>query len=265
MKCSKLSIAILLLACSNAIAQGSPIASIRVSDHGETKIKIGEIVKLEARSTETPGATYLFRWKLVNPPGGYEIEKYTEDDGRRVYFASGIRGAYQFQLVVVSVIDKKINLDWLEHTVYVGGSTDPPDVPDEPDDPVEPDDPADPDEPNDPHPPDPTFGMSAKTQSLANQVNSPDRADTAKKLAANYVGVAGQIASGQITQPSQAKLALVTANRRSLTAEEREAWTPFAVGLSKELDALEKADKFKTINDYRIVLLEIGDGLLRVK
>lgn len=255
-----------VLFCSNTvIAQIHPIAAIRVSDDGETEIKIGEIVKLEANSEKIPGATYLFRWKLVNPPAGYEIEKYTEENGQRVYFASGVRGAYQFQLVVVTVVDKKINLDWLEHTVYVGGSTDPPKPPDVPvDPPTTPDDPSPPSPPSDP-PSEPSFGMSAITQSLASEVNSPDRANTAKKLAANYVGAAGQIAAGQITQANQAKLYLVTANRRSLTAEEREAWTPFAVGLSKELDALEKADKFKTINDYRIVFLEIGDGLLRVK
>lgn len=262
------------LACllvQSAVAHAQ-IASIRVDDDGSSEVSIGTIVKLEAVADEKPGTDTLFKWKLIDPPPGYDLEEYTEEGGRRVYFATGKPGVYEFQLVVVTVEGRKIDLDWLEYTVRVVGILppappgDPPGDPpaDPPDNPPGPPDdpPADP--PDDP-PADPVFGLSPKTQALAQEVNDPDRADTAKKLAANYVGVAGQIAAGKITRVNQAQVAIVTANRRALDAGKRELWTQFAVGLSKEIKSLESAGKLESLDDYRVLFLEISDGLLKVR
>lgn len=245
----------------------SQIASIKVADDGHTEIPVGSIVKLEANFPDDPDVTTLFRWKLINPPDGYNIDEYTEESGRRIYFATGEPGVYNFHLVIVAVEGKEAGLEWLEHTVKVTGVAPPdPDPPQDPPDEPTPGPDPEPDPPDEPDRPDnPSFGMSETTRTFAQAVNDPDKADTAKKLAVNYVSVAGQVASGKITRVGQAKVALVTANRRSLTADKRELWTQFAVKLSAKIQSLEESGDLDSLNDYRVLFLEISDGLLKVR
>ena len=248
---------IVLLFSMLPFAANAQIASIRVDHDSGSEVKSGTIVKLEA-AVEVPASTQvLYRWKLHNPPSGYKIEDFVEADGKRVYFATGILGSYKFDLVIVSVVNSKINLQWVEHTIQVIGVGVPPTNP-----PTNP--PTDP--PVDPPPVTPTsFGLVPIVTSLGNAVNDTDRVATAQSLAMSYISVATQISAGTVTTSDQAKSAVVAANRKVLSAQQRELWRSFAIGLSEQLNTLEKAGKFKTLEDYRLVFLEIANGLSGVK
>jgi len=246
----------ILLIVTQCQAQKLAITVNIETEKPETSVKPGVLVKIAAPELKLPQDQYKYDWRLNNPPKEYKFAEWIFEDGKYIVFASAIPGKYEFDLVVVTAVEKVITVERIQHSVIVLGTI----VPDKPNTgDTSPDTPEGPSAP----PEGPSFGLTTLTTLLANKVNDET---TAALLASAYESVAGRIKSGSIKTSKQAQTAIVKANRSVLAnGETKEAWESFTRGLNAEFGKLAKAGKLDSVTNLQVIFLEVAAGLRGAK
>jgi hypothetical protein len=232
-------VAWIFLTCLCAVAYGQPAAKIV----GPTEAPAGELVVLS--STGSTGDNL----KWVKPDGLQTLQVGCSLLDTQMVFATTKPGAYKFMLIVA---DKEARIDYIEHTVTIGGSVKPP--------------PVDPEEPVNPPPvdPSPTKWTSLQNASKASADRMND-AGTRSKLKAAIAAVAldisGRCDAGQCPTVDAAKDQVRKAIEQTLLARTGSSalidWTQWRKANQAELDRLGIVD----CKDYLAAVRAISSGL----
>ena len=232
-------VAWIFLTCLCAVAYGQPAAKIV----GPTEAPAGELVVLS--STGSTGDNL----KWVKPDGLQTLQVGCSLLDTQMVFATTKPGAYKFMLIVA---DKEARIDYIEHTVTIGGSVKPP--------------PIDPEEPVNPPPvdPSPTKWTSLQNASKASADRMND-AGTRSKLKAAIAAVAldisGRCDAGQCPTVDAAKDQVRKAIEQTLLARTGSSalidWTQWRKANQAELDRLGIVD----CKDYLAAVRAISSGL----
>jgi hypothetical protein len=229
-------ILIWLVLTSLAIAQ--PKAVIDGPKSGAT----GDLIVLDGSQSVGDG----HRW--VMPTGLQTLGCGADAGPGQIAFASGKPGIYTFQLIVA---DKTAAIDYVMHTVTIGGATGP----------VEPD-------PVDPTPtPVPELEKLEKlsTESASRLADTP----TAKAIASAILAVDQHIESmcnsGQCPGLDAAKAMMVGGIENALSARPRTSLrVNWLDGWRKPMDAAIKSLNPKDVPTYRATMRAVASGLNRV-
>ncbi len=251
-------VALLCAAATLISAAPAPAANgdLRAAVKAPDSIPPGRLVRLEAtlvrerdhlREELAPSGEDAprFAWRLVAPPDGYEIDRWTFDAGRTVVFAAAEPGAYRFVLAaaVPDSAGGPPQLVLAEHTLIVTGAPTPSPHP----------------EPG-PSLPEGTFGLARMVYDLARAEVPVASRNDALSLAENYRAVAARIVAGTLAEPDAILAATAEDNRAALGAGV-EVWRPFFAALAARMKSLDAAGRLAEPADYATAWNEISAGL----
>ena len=222
---------------------GSIFAQPAAKIVGPTEAPAGELVVLS--STGSTGDNL----KWVKPEGLQTLQVGCSLLDTQVVFATTKPGAYKFMLIVA---DKEARIDFIEHTVTIGGSVKPPPV--DPGDPVKP-------PPVDPSPTKWTSLQNASKASADRLNDSATRSQLKAAIAAVALDISGRCDAGQCPTLEAAKDQVKRAIEQTLLlrtgSSARIDWTMWRKANQAELDRLGIVD----CKDYLAAVRAIGSGL----
>ncbi len=222
---------------------GSIFAQPAAKIVGPTEAPAGELVVLS--STGSTGDNL----KWVKPEGLQTLQVGCSLLDTQVVFATTKPGAYKFMLIVA---DKEARIDFIEHTVTIGGSVKPPPV--DPGDPVKP-------PPVDPSPTKWTSLQNASKASADRMNDSGTRSKLKAAIAAVALDISGRCDVGQCPTVEAAKDQVKRAIEQTLLARTGPSaqldWTQWRKANQAELDRLGIVD----CKDYLAAVRAIGSGL----
>jgi len=228
----------LFLTCFCAVAYAQPAAKIV----GPKEAPAGELVVLS--STGSTGDNL----KWVKPEGLQTLQVGCSLLDTQVVFATTKPGVYKFMLIVA---DKEARIDYVEHTVTIGGSVKPPPV--DPGDPIKP-------------PVDPSPTKWANLQSISKatadrMVDASTRSKLKASIAATVLDLEGRCAAGQCPTLDAAKDAVRKSIEQTLLSRTGSSalidWTQWRKANQAELDKLGVVD----VVDYLAAAKAISSGL----
>ena len=222
---------------------GSIFAQPAAKIVGPTQAPAGELVVLS--STGSTGDNL----KWVKPEGLQTLQVGCSLLDTQVVFATTKPGAYKFMLIVA---DKEARIDFVEHTVTIGGSVKPPPV--DPGDPIKP-------PPTDPSPTKWTSLQNASKASADRLNDSGTRSKLKAAIAAVALDIGGRCEVGQCPTVEAAKDQVKKAIEQTLLARTGQSaqldWTQWRKANQAELDRLGIVD----CKDYLAAVRAIGSGL----
>ena len=220
---------------------GSIFAQPAAKIVGPTEAPAGELVVLS--STGSTGDNL----KWVKPEGLQTLQVGCSLLDTQVVFATTKPGAYKFMLIVA---DKEARIDFIEHTVTIGGSVKPP--------------PVDPDKPPPVTPPSPTkwSNLQSISKSTADRmVDASTRSKLKASIAATVLDLEGRCAAGQCPTLDAAKDSVRKSIEQTLLARTGSSalidWTQWRKANQAELDKLGVVD----VVDYLAAAKAISSGL----
>lgn len=233
-----------LLACTAVLVlTGSIFAQPSAKIIGPTQSPPGEMVVLS--STGSTGDNL----KWVKPEGLQTLQVGCSLLDTQVVFATTKPGAYKFMLIVA---DKEARIDYVEHTVTIGGTVQPPPV--DPGDPIKP-------PPVDPSPTKWTSLQNASKTSADRMNDSSTRSKLKAAIAAVALDIAGRCELGQCPTVEAAKDQVKRSIEQTLLARTGQSaqldWTQWRKANQAELDRLGIVD----CKDYLAAVRAIGSGL----
>jgi len=210
---------------------------------GPTEAPAGELVVLSS----TGSAGDNLKW--VKPEGLQTLQVGCSLLDTQVVFATTKPGAYKFMLIVA---DKEARIDFIEHTVTIGGSVKPPPV--DPGDPIKP-------PPVDPSPTKWASLQNASKASADRMNDSGTRSKLKAAIAAVALDISGRCEVGQCPTVEAAKDQVKRAIEQTLLARTGQSaqldWTQWRKANQAELDRLGIVD----CKDYLAAVRAIGSGL----
>ena len=225
------------------VLTGSIFAQPAAKIVGPTEAPAGELVVLS--STGSTGDNL----KWVKPEGLQTLQVGCSLLDTQVVFATTKPGAYKFMLIVA---DKEARIDYIEHTVTIGGSVKPPPV--DPEDPVKP-------PPVDPSPTKWTSLQNASKASADRMNDAGTRSKLKAAIAAVALDIAGRCDAGQCPTVDAAKDQVRKAIEQTLLARTGSSalidWTQWRKANQAELDRLGIVD----CKDYLAAVRAISSGL----
>jgi hypothetical protein len=237
-----------LALAGNAVAQDRPRAIIT----GPEKVASGTLLTL--RGTDSQGGDLKYLWRITPEISGH-LQLSTLEGGAAVQVAT-FPGRYTITLVVSNPSGADIAYRDLE---IVGECVKPEPKPiPVPVDPVGPrpdDKPSPTPSPKEPTLPAGEFGIAGEVYKAAMLVQSPTRADDARKLAESCEALAAKIAAGAITSPQD------IANEMAGSIKSRgSAWSAFSLLVGNKLKELYLSGKLSTAAQWRKLVLEAKIG-----
>ena len=194
----------------------------------------GDLIVLDA--SKSIGVT-KYSWSPAGHSGGFlEV-----DDGERIVMAYGSPGRYTFVLACAGIVGDTLQLDQLVHTIVVGKPAPPKPAPG----------------PVPPVPPS-RFGLTEVARKIAVEVNNPEGAAI---LANNYDAISSAISAGAYRVVDEAFEAVAEKNRESLSAEQKNIWSNFAVQLPEKFKELFEQKVVHTLPQLAEAFLEVAKGL----
>lgn len=224
----------------------APVAIIQ----GPTEAKVGDLIILDS----SPSQGDAFAWVSVDTQNCIEWP-----DGKKLIFATGTAGTYNFLLAAFSWEDGKVTTSIARHSVDVGSLPGPP-TPPPPGPGPGPQPPPDPD----PVPlPDGRYKLAASAWTWANSLPASAKAK-AEAVANGFDAVAAQIAAGVIQDMHKAAEAMSAANNNAMGSE-RQNWTPFLQALDARLSELWDKKELVNVSDMADAFREVAIGLRAIK
>lgn len=234
-----------LLACTAIfVLTGTLLAQPAAKIVGPKEAPAGELVVLS--STGSTGDN--LRW--VKPEGLQTLQVGCSLLDTQVVFATTKPGVYKFALIVA---DKEARIDYVEHTVTIGGSVKPPPV-DDPVDPIKP-------PPVDPSPTKWTTLQAASKTSADRLGDATTRSKLKAAVAAVALEIDGRCSAGQCPTLDAAKEMVRKAIEQTLLSRTAPSafvdWTQWRKANQAELDRLGIVD----CKDYLAAVRAIASGL----
>jgi hypothetical protein len=232
----------------NAVAQDRPKAIIT----GPEKVASGTLLTL--RGTDSQGGDLKYLWRITPEISGH-LQLSTLEGGAAVQVAT-FPGRYTITLVVSNPSGADIAYRDLEVTGdCIRPEPKPIPVPVDPVGPKPDDKPAPPPPPKEPTLPAGEFGIAGEVFKAAMLVQSPTRAEDARKLAESCEALAAKIAAGAITSPQD------IANEMAASIKSRgSAWSAFSLVVGNKLKELYLSGKLSTAAQWRKLVLEAKIG-----
>lgn len=221
-----------------------PLAAADLKIDGPAKVEPYKVVKLKASGVDAKAGAL---WRIE--PRQY-VDR-AESPKNTLQFVAP-PGRYVVELVTLKLSeDGETLVDTTSHEVTIGDGVNP-----TPPGPTPPG-------PNPPGPtppqPDGDLGLIKVSRDGAAKVNTPNKPNDVKKLAASNRSLAAAIAAGAIGQPS-AMLAEWRAGNKNAVTNPAD-WTPWGNAVTQALEAAYKAGKLPTKQTWANAFSEIASGL----
>lgn len=234
----------MLLTCATIfVLTGTLLAQPSAKIVGPKEAPTGELVVLS--STGSTGDNL----KWVKPEGLQTLQVGCALLDTQVVFATTKPGQYKFMLIVA---DKEARIDYVEHTVAIGGNIQPPPV--DPGDPIKP-------PPVDPSPTKWTSLQVASKTSADRVSDATTRSKLKAAIAAVALDISGRCELGQCPTVEAAKEQVRKAIEQTLLSRTGSSglvdWTQWRKANQAELDRLGIVD----CKDYLAAVRAIGSGL----